>query len=583
MVEVPTYGGMLNAFGSGVVATDSVGNIVFLNSQAQEILGLGPGVYEGASLFDKIPRLGPVVRKCLNTGQDQPGHPVMGENTGLVVTVTLIRERECVKGVLCHLLRTQDLEALAEKLESYNRLNKQWNAIFKSSSDGILVCDGKGNIMMMNEASEKLNGIEARVVIGRNVAVFVKNATFDRSVTLEVLETKRQVSLIQYIKKTGKYLLVTGTPAFDEQGNIFLVVVNERDMTQLNAMKEELEQNRLVTEKFKDELAEMSMMELRRKEIIAESGQMRQALRVAFKLARLEASNILILGESGTGKGLLAKFIHENSKRKDKPFIQINCAALPENLLEAELFGYEKGAFTGAREQGKAGLFELSHGGTLFLDEIGDLPLSVQAKLLKYLDDHEVMRLGSLKPRRLDCTVIAATNRNLEALTRDRLFRDDLFYRLNAFTIRIPPLRDRPEDIFELVAHLLRKYNSSYRLKRRISFPGLKVLQSHAFPGNVRELKNILKRAMLMSERDALDDFIIASLSMETRRSDHPVESSEGHASLTRKVTATERGILEKAMTQCKSTRALAKYLGISQPTVVRKLKKYGLSSYSIR
>ncbi|MEJ2731939.1 MAG: sigma 54-interacting transcriptional regulator, partial [Deltaproteobacteria bacterium] len=185
----------------------------------------------------------------------------------------------------------------------------------------------------------------------------------------------------------------------------------------------------------------------------------------------MEASNILILGETGTGKGLLAKLIHQFSHRKKKPFIQINCAALPETLLEAELFGYEKGAFTGAREHGKIGLFELAHEGTLFLDEIGDLPLAVQAKLLKYLDDHEIMRLGVIKPKPVDCTIIAATNRNLEASSRQRKFRQDLFFRLNTFVIQTPPLRERPDDIFELVNHLLAKYNRHYVLRRRIS-PG---------------------------------------------------------------------------------------------------------------
>jgi transcriptional regulator with PAS, ATPase and Fis domain len=265
-----------------------------------------------------------------------------------------------------------------------------------------------------------------------------------------------------------------------------MVVVNERDMTQLNAIREELEESRMVTEKYQEELAELSLLELKNQEIIASNAKMRQVLRVGLKLAHLEASNILILGESGTGKGLLAKFIHKNGKRQHSPFVQINCAALPENLLEAELFGYERGAFTGAREQGKIGLFELAHGGTLFLDEIGDLPFSVQAKLLKYLDDQEIMRLGSLKPRKIDCTVIAATNRDLEELTRSNQFRQDLFYRLNTFTVRIPPLRERPEDVFELVNYLLREYNRTYRLKRRISPETLKVLQAYPFPGNVR-------------------------------------------------------------------------------------------------
>jgi TyrR family helix-turn-helix protein len=386
---------------------------------------------------------------------------------------------------------------------------------------------------------------------------------------------KRNVTL----KRTGKILLVTGTPVFDEAGVISMVVVNERDMTQLNAIREELEESRMVTEKYQEELAELSLLELKNQEIIAGSAKMRQVLRVGLKLAHLEASNIFILGESGTGKGLLAKFIHKNSKRQHNPFVQINCAALPENLLEAELFGYERGAFTGAREQGKIGLFELAHGGTLFLDEIGDLPFSVQAKLLKYLDDQEIMRLGSLKPRKIDCTIIAATNRDLEELTRGNQFRQDLFYRLNTFTILIPPLRERPEDVFELVNYLLRKYNRTYRLKRRISPEALKALQSYPFPGNVRELMNILKTAVLMGERDVVDDVIISGLGAAVEKPATPIAALMTGASLTDEISSVEKQILEKALAQFKTTRELARQLGISQPTVVRKLKKYALSS----
>jgi TyrR family helix-turn-helix protein len=262
--------------------------------------------------------------------------------------------------------------------------------------------------------------------------------------------------------------------------------------------------------------------------------------------------------------------------------VQINCAALPENLLEAELFGYERGAFTGAREQGKIGLFELAHGGTLFLDEIGDLPFSVQAKLLKYLDDQEIMRLGGLKPRKIDCTVIAATNRDLEDLTRRRQFRQDLFYRLNTFTIRIPPLRERPEDIFEFVNHSLRNYNRAYRLKRRLSPEALKMLQSYPFPGNVRELKNILKTAVLMSEKEVLDESILGSLGLRLESSTGMASTPDESVSLTEGVSTLERQILEKALAQFKTTREVARQLGISQPTVVRKLKKYSLSQRMI-
>lgn len=579
----PTHEQILNASSNGVIATDTSGVIVFANEQIKALFGMNPDEIVGSSIVDVLPSSGPPVTEVLKTGNPQLGHHIPGRNGNLVLNVTLIRQNERIKGTVCSFQKAELLELSARKLESYQNLNRQLNAIFQSSSDGIWVCDGQGRVININKASEKLNGITSDDVIGRSVPEIMADGLFDRSVTLEVLATKRQVSVVQYIKKTGKMLLVTGTPAFDESGDIFIVVVNERDMTQLSAIRKQLEQSRMVTEKFREELAELSILELEKQEIIAESPNMRQVLRIALKLAHLEASNILILGESGTGKGLLAKFMHKNGKRSKKPFVQINCAALPESLLEAELFGYEKGAFTGAREQGKAGLFELAQGGTFFLDEIGDMPLSVQAKLLKYLDDHEVMRLGSLKSRKIDCTVIAATNRELESLTRNRLFRQDLLYRLNTFTIQIPPLRDRIEDIFELTNHFLRKYNRAYQVEKRISHAALEALQSCLFPGNVRELKSILKKATIMSDNELLDDFIVSTLGPGV--SLRPGSSCEAKETklLNEGVAQAERTILEKAVLEHKSTRKLAKYLGISQPTVVRKLKKYGLSPLSIR
>ena len=451
-------------------------------------------------------------------------------------------------------------------------------AIFKSSSDGIWLCDGNGKILNINKASEKINAIKGKDVVGKNVREIVAEGLIDRSVTLEVLETGRQVSLLQNLKRTNKYLLVTGTPVFDQRGQISLVVVNERDMTQLNTMKEQLAQTRMETQRFKDELVELSLLELKEQEIIAQSEEMRQVLRVAIKLAKMEASDILILGETGTGKGLLAKFIHHYSNRKDKAFIQINCAALPETLLEAELFGYEKGAFTGARESGKIGLFELAHEGTLFLDEIGDLPLSVQAKLLKYLDDHEIMRLGGIKPKKVDCTIIAATNRNLEARSRQRKFRQDLFFRLNTFVMQIPPLRERPDDIFEMVNHLLDRYNQQYRLKRRISPKAMQYLKSHSFPGNVRELKNIMKMAVLMSETDSLDEYILRNLKMPVFEQIENGQRPGSQKSLIEETSAYEKRLLQNAMTSYKTTREMARFLGINQSTVVRKMKKHALS-----
>ena len=578
MASEITYEHIFNSTSNGVIAVDAGGRIVLANHQAANILQLDQKGIIDAHITAVLPLTGRLMIKCLESGKPQLGRHIVGKKISLVVSVTPIMDDQSILGAMGNFQKLQDFEDSAQQLESYRRLNVQLEAIFKSSSDGIWLCDGNGNIININGASEKINAIKAKDVVGKNVREIVEEGLMDRSVTLEVLETGRQVSLLQYLKRTNKYLLVTGTPVFDAGGRISLVVVNERDMTQLNMMKEKLAQTRMETEKVKDELAELSLLELKDQEVIAKSEEMRQVLRVAVKLAKMEASNILILGETGTGKGLLAKFIHQNSGRKKKPFIQINCAALPETLLEAELFGYEKGAFTGARERGKIGLFELAHEGTLFLDEIGDLPLPVQAKLLKYLDDHEIMRLGGIKPRQVDCTIIAATNRNLEARSRQRKFRQDLFFRLNSFMMQIPPLRSRQDDIFELVNHLLDKYNRQYKLKRRISANAMEQIKSYAFPGNVRELKNMIKIAVMMSEANSLDDYILRNLKTSGLEQNDYDQEPGGRMSLTAETRAFEKRLLQNAMTNFKTTREMAGFLGINQSTVVRKMKKHDLA-----
>ncbi len=449
------------------------------------------------------------------------------------------------------------------------------DAIFTRSADGLLICDSQGRILKMNQAAERLNGIRSEEVLGKDVKNLVMEGQINRSATQEVLETRRQVSLVQTTPRSGYTLLVTGTPVFDQNNEIAFVVVNERDISLIEDMRRELALARQESERMKEKLAELALKELAENQIVAQSPSMQQTLHLALKLARIDASNILIQGESGTGKGLLAKFIHKNGLRGKKPFIQINCAALPENLLEAELFGYAKGAFTGARESGKTGLFELASGGTLFLDEIGELSPSVQAKLLKYLDDHEVMPVGGTRARRIDCAILAATNRNLERRTRNKLFRLDLLHRLNTFTLSIPPLRERPEDILELTGICLKRYNKQYRRRTHIGHQGYGALKAHSYPGNVRELINTVKQAVVMCDRRFLDDYIIQSL---RPASPSPgTKSSSKNKGLKEELLFVEYEMLCQAAAQSSTTREAAKLLGISQPSVVRKFKKHGI------
>ncbi len=448
--------------------------------------------------------------------------------------------------------------------------------IFTRSADGLMLCDGHGRILKMNQAAERLNGIKASEVVGKDVRALVTEGQINRSATQEVLETRRQVSLVQTTPKSGYSLLVTGTPVFDDTGDIAFVVVNERDISLIRDMKRKLAQVRQESEKMREELTELTLRELEDNNIVAKSPSMKQAVHLALKLARIGASNILLQGESGTGKGLLAKFIHKHSLRSGNPFIQINCAALPENLLEAELFGYEKGAFTGARETGKAGLFELAAGGTLFLDEIGELSPGVQAKLLKYLDDQEIMPVGGTKSKKIDCSILAATNQDLGQLTRKKQFRLDLLHRLNTFTLTIPPLRNRPEDILELTRICLKRYNKKYNRRAHIGYKALQTLKAHSFAGNVRELINMVKQAVAMCDRRQLDDYLIRF----TEAPENPAVRAgtmSASSGLAQAVQAVEHDMLMQASTHCRTTREAAAFLGTSQPTVVRKFKKHGI------
>lgn len=450
--------------------------------------------------------------------------------------------------------------------------------IFERSADGLMICDAKGRILTLNHSSERLNGIRAEDVLGRDVAGLVKEGQLDRSATQEVLETRRQVSVVQMTPRSGYTLLVTGTPVFDDNHDIVFVVINERDISLIENMQQELTRTLQESEKIRNELTELNLLELKENNIVAQSNPMKQTLHLALKLSGIDASSILIQGESGTGKGLLAKFIHAHSSRQKKTFIQINCAALPENLLEAELFGYEKGAFTGAKETGKPGLFTLASGGTLFLDEIGEMPPGVQAKLLKCLDDHEIMPIGGTTAKKIDCSIIAATNRDLKQRVANKQFRLDLLHRLNTFPLSIPPLRERPEDILELVRLCLKKYNKKYNRRTHMGYKAFEALKTYAFPGNVRELINIVKQAVVMCDRSSLDDYIIhVTVPPELTICSPAVKNAGNPTDLPGKLKAVEHEMLLKAVQQCRTTREAAAFLGVSQPTVVRKLKKHGM------
>jgi len=458
-----------------------------------------------------------------------------------------------------------------------NSMVKLFLNILNVLPEGIWIYDADGKVLMVNHAAELLEGLKAEEMVGKTYREIYEEGIFDRMTAPEVFKSKKEVSLLSYTRRTKKQLLITGIPIFDEKGDIQLVVNSIRDVTELTKIQEKLKETQEVTRKIQDELTELNLLELKNQEIIAESDSMKQVLTVAVKLASIDVAIILVLGESGVGKGLISKFIHNNSKRNKNPFIQLNCAAFPENLLEAELFGYEPGAFTGASKDGKIGLLELADQGTLFLDEIGDLPLSLQAKLLNFLEDFEVRRLGGVNTKKVNCTIIAATNHNLKEMMKKKKFRRDLYYRLEVFTIQIPPLRDRSEDIYKLVSYFLKKFNKTYEKNCRISNEIMMKLSGTYLSGNVRQLRNVLNMAVAMSDKNNIDELVLQKVEPPPPNTVISISNESRGKSLKDMMFETEQKILKEAKKKHKSVRMIAVYLKLSKSSVARKLKEHGI------
>ena len=435
--QVISHEAILEVSTNGILVTDNDGVVVYLNRRAKDRLKVSHSEGIDAPAEDLIPQIGREIMDCLGSGKSVIGCRLTENGINAVANITPIVIKDEVAGASVSFKDMDEFEKRAEELESYKKQNKLLEAIFHASFDGLWIMDPKGVLVAWNPAAEFITGFKAEEMVGKRFTELegIGIPKEDVRYVKEAIETKRRVSTFNVHPRSNKRVIGNATPVLDDDGNLLWIVGNEHDLTELNTMKEAMQNALKLTEKAKDELTDMSLLELREQAIVAESKPMQQVLKLALKLGRYETIHILITGASGTGKGLLAKFVHKNSARSTQPFIQINCAAMPENLLEAELFGYEKGAFTGASDKGKAGLIELAHNGTLFLDEIGDMPIQLQSKLLKYLDDHEVMRLGAVASRKIACCIISATNKNLEKSVEEKRFRQDLFFRLNNFTI----------------------------------------------------------------------------------------------------------------------------------------------------
>jgi PAS domain S-box-containing protein len=495
---------------------DNQGIIQYINHRAEQLLECSNSM--GCPLEKIDSYMAGKLVSCIEQDKENQTFHIQKSKVAIEVLVSPLTCDNGSKGAGCFMRTIEDLEASALKLPNIKEMRMQFQTLLDHSYYGIYILDHQGIVLKVNDVAAGLIGVKKEEMIGTQITDIVKNGIVDTTLTPAILKYKKPLTRPLYVIKSNKYIMASGMPIFDEQGKILFVVVIEHDMTMVKELRTRLEQVEQVADTIKSELSDRNLLELKNSKIIADAPAMNQVLTVLLKLAKMDASNILITGESGTGKGLLSKFVHHNGNRRNKPFISINCAALPDMLLEAELFGYEKGAFTGASDSGKAGLFELANQGTIFLDEIGDLPFPVQAKLLKVLDDGEIRRLGGTRTIKVNCIVIAATNRNLEKLVQQKKFRQDLYFRLNIFPVHIPPLRKRREDILKISNFYLKKYNKIYKQKKRFSENCLEQIQAHDFPGNVRELKNIIKNAVVIKEKDVLDKIISPGITRQKSR-----------------------------------------------------------------
>ena len=565
---------VLDAIYNGIVAIDEEGRLVFFNQTAERLFRIAAEKALGRYILDVLPKTGGKLLESLRTGTPYYGEKLQGEAVTLIANITPVQSNGKIAGAVSVFQELSEIEKISKELDLFKNMKDWLDTVIDSSYDGLWICDHEGKVVRINKAAEKMHDVKTEEVVGRNMKDLVAEGLIDKSATLATLETKTSVTMIQYIKGKKK-LLVSSNPIVNKNGEITFVVCNDRDIQELDHLRSQLQETQALARVYSSRLSELEMKGVDFSSLIFRSPEMERVVKTAIRVASVD-STVLLLGESGVGKGMIAKLIHKHSERSKGPFIRVDCASIPDSLMESELYGYEKGAFTGAKVEGKPGLFELAHGGTLFLDEIGEIPLGSQSKLLRFLEEYEITRVGGTNPRKINVRIIAATNRNIEEMVSSKHFRKDLYYRLNVIPIHISPLRERKEDIAGLIFHFLETFNNTYHRRKTLSPLVIDSLCKCEFSGNVRELANLIERLVVLSESDRIE---INDLPDSIQIKDVPmipnfVPPSED-LPLKKALERCESIILERALKKCGSQRKASKILKVAQATISRKMKRY--------
>jgi PAS domain S-box-containing protein len=510
---------------------------------------------------------------CIIKGFVTPVYGVVSDETELTSTLEIPGNYLLVKnkeGKFYNVLSKRNIffTRLVKLIKDMKEHISEMELMVDSVHDAIIVTNKDGIVIWANKATGRICGISKENMVGRNMHESVKSGNISKSIGLEVIRTKKECQIYQHIKSTNKYVLYTGKPIIDKDGNLTKVISTGRDLTELINLRNEIEKKEILYEHNMVQLKELKNR-LAVSQLAYSSKVMDQLLQKLLKISSTDCT-VLIYGESGVGKELIAEYIFNNSNRNLKPFIKVNCSNLSETLLESELFGYEEGAFSGAKKGGKIGILEATDGGTILLDEIGELPVSLQSKLLRVIQNKEIFKVGATKAKKIDVRIIAATNQNLEDLVQKGKFREDFYYRLSVMPVTVPPLKERRDDIITLALHFLKKYNSIYGKNKTLTPAALKEFYNYDWPGNVRELQNVIERIFIISDHDDITVNDVKGFLNKSNAGD--VFKFDGSLTLKANVKQFERFIINKVLNKQQTIRKTAKKLGISPSTLLRKL-----------
>jgi PAS domain S-box-containing protein len=563
--------GILESTPTGIVALDSGSRIVYINAIAYRMLGKAAEGALGRPVTFFIEDQQFV--DWLISGVSGSLPPFPWRQGEIMISASRQGSRDDPRGYVLFLQPAESFEQIDERV---NRLQKELSLLLENSYDGIILADAE-TILNVNASFGRITGIAPSTLLGKKIADLDTESHICLAAISEVIRLirfHRKTLTLQRRLMSGNEIFLTGTPVLDRNGQIVREVVNIRDITELKSLEDQIKKVTTICPDPWDEAAAEEGNAFQG--IVAESPSMRRLLDLVLRVSRVD-STVLLQGESGVGKDVMARLVHRLSERREDPFVSVNCGAIPESLLESEFFGYDKGAFTSAARTGKAGLFEQANGGVLFLDEVGELPLNLQVKLLKVLQDRRFRRLGGTRVIDLDLRIIAATNRDLRKMVSEGSLRMDLFYRLHVVPIEIAPMRERREDILPLALMFLNHFNHKYNVSRTLGHELMSVLEDHDWPGNVRELRNLVERLVVAADEDTLSVKHLPPSITKSKGPGCPALRLPGSLNLKNAREAVEREVIREAMARAGKTRQAAKLLGVDHSTVVRKAQRYGI------